>query len=255
MLGLERRKNGCRLYPRIKRVVSNGLYCFNLSPPCFDRFKGFRNENLSPQYKPDTRSEIFQVAKSPKDMANKNNNKKSNTDDKIIVPPLGTYVVVSGQLSKGKLPCLTEDGGGYAEKEQKSPVKFGKATLIAKPDGTPPTAICIPCETLGVQAVIPVYNGYFVVKTTLENGEISHTVYRVYRRYIGENGYCTITLREICKYENDTWDHPLPDKAIDVVNAAEDKVQMHLCRIPMFVVPSEAAANKQKKTTAQKAKK
>ena len=181
---------------------------------------------------------------------------KNNTKSKTPRLTRGNYRIVPGVLSKSKLACLWEKGGGDAQPTQKTPVTSGKATLIAKPDGTEPTAIYINDDhhrANSLQALVPIYTGYFVVRTVLKDGKFTHEVFCVIRTWINwEHKTCTITLRRVCKYQEGVWDTPLPDKLCDVVNAAEDKVQMHLCRIPMFVVPSEAAKKKETKEEGKK---
>lgn len=129
--------------------------------------------------------------------------------------------------TKAGFVSLWEEGGAGTN--------TGKATIIAKPDGSKPTAVYIPRGghlACGQHALIPVHPGYLVVKTSQWRGEYDHKIYKVIRLIPGEQPQVEVEL--INEFSRGEWNQPLTDAEAKVVEVAEKKAQDYHCREAYF---------------------
>lgn len=166
--------------------------------------------------------EIFQVAKIKLIMAtnlNSNNNRMMNAD-----------------LTKRGLVSVWERGGGFSN--------TGRATIIARPDGTMPTAVYIrrrgmlACEE---HALIPVHPGYFIIDSYHHHGDFEHTIYKVIRTFTegeGDNKKGFIEVAQVNSFDQGEWDAPIANLEAAVA-AAERKATSYHCRSAVYVVEKE----------------
>ena len=140
--------------------------------------------------------------------------------------------VINADLTKRGLISLWECGGGYCN--------TGKATIIAKPDGTMPTAVYVrrrgqlACEE---HALVPVHPCYYIIDSYHHRGDFSHEIWKVERTFIeGEKAY--IEVSKVNSFDEGEWDAPLGNLE-KAVAAAESKATSYHCRSAVYVVEKE----------------
>ncbi len=125
--------------------------------------------------------------------------------------------------TKAGFVSLWEEGG--------SCTNTGSAVLIAKPSGEKPTAVYIPrrghlCN--GKHALIPVHEGYLVIKSYHHRGDFTHFIYMVVETISGENPSVKVDfLNEYCA--GGWYTEPSSAQKL-LVKAAERKVTTYHCR-------------------------
>ena len=131
------------------------------------------------------------------------------------------------ELTKHGLVALWENGGGMTN--------TGQAQIIAKSDGTMPTAVYMPRSghlSCGNHALIPVQPYFYLIQTYRSREEIEHHVYKISR--VSKIGEPHVELTLINKFDRGEWDTPLEAFLVNAVNAAEDKVKSYHCRMACY---------------------
>lgn len=141
--------------------------------------------------------------------------------------------------TKRGLPAMWEQGGGLTS--------GGSAIIIAKRDGQPPRPVYMPRGghlAGGKHALIPVHEGYFIVRTNIHHGSRdSATVERILSTSAndvdGERWDATAAVEVVNTFSRGEWDRPLDPKLADAVEAAFHKADDYHCRSTYFVDTSE----------------
>ena len=130
---------------------------------------------------------------------------------------------------------MWEAGGGCCN--------TGDATILAKPDGTMPTAVYVRQRghlSCGEHALVPLQKGYYIVCSNHHRGDFEHRIYKVLRTFSeGENKKGRIEAVLVNKFDQGEWDTPLDPKLEAAVAAAEEKATNYHCREAVYVKTKE----------------
>lgn len=129
------------------------------------------------------------------------------------------------ERSKKGLPCLWESGGGMSN--------TGKAIVIAGKFGEALKPIYIRKSgslSCGHHALIPIYKGCLVIKTSHHRGDFETSVYRI--SSISKDSAELTLLNE---FSNGEWDKEPDSKYMRAIEACEDKAHTYHCRYPKFI--------------------
>lgn len=144
-------------------------------------------------------------------------------------------MIFPARLTKSGYIALWEKGGGMA--------LAGTATIIVNAEGKKPCAAYVnppgPISN-GEHALIPVYHGFYIIKSRQENEDFEHEVYKVLRTCTKtENGQKQgfIKVRLINRFREGKWENQLGKKLISAVKAAERKATTFHCRDVVYALP------------------
>lgn len=154
-----------------------------------------------------------------------NNNNSNNSE------------IMNATLTKRGFVSVWEEGGGATN--------TGDATIIARPDGKKPTAVYVRRSghlSCGAHALIPVFTGYYVVKTWHHRGDFTHKLYQIVRTFTegeGNEARGKLEVTIVNEFNNGEWDTPLAESLHAVIEAAEHKATCYHCREPHYVVTKD----------------
>ena len=141
--------------------------------------------------------------------------------------------LMNADVTKSGFVSLWEQGGSRRN--------TGEAIIVAKPDGTMPTAVYIPKGGHlfnGQHALIPVHPGYWVIKTSHYRQDFSHEIYEVVCGFV-ENNVPKVELRKINEFSRGEWNVPVKIYFKAAIEAAEKKATDYHCRSAYFAVLKE----------------
>lgn len=135
-----------------------------------------------------------------------------------------------GELSEKNLVCLWEKGGAETF--------TGKATIIAKSDGSIPKAIYViekpQCNQ--AHALVSVHRNYYILKAEQENGKFEISIFRVKKIAVcGKRG--EIQATETYHFRENHWDETPPENLATAIDMVMAKALMRNCRNACFVQP------------------
>lgn len=133
------------------------------------------------------------------------------------------------EISKNKLPCLWESGGGYSN--------TGDAQIITDKNGEEKRPIYI--KTSGERAclnhaLIPIRKGDHVINLNRHRDNYRINICEIDKINIDKK-IATCNTKNVFKYNK--WKKELNEKFDNAVNAAIDKSNDYHCRDPYFVLP------------------
>lgn len=139
---------------------------------------------------------------------------------------------LAADKTKNCFISLWEQGGART--------KTGNARIIAKADGSKPTATYIRRKgtlSCAEHAMIPIHKGYWVIDAVQHRGNFTISVMQI-TGTSNKNGYSVIT-EELFVFEAGKWNKTLPQILEAPVEAARKKAADYHCRTVYFAVQKE----------------
>lgn len=151
-------------------------------------------------------------------------------------------ITITIATTKRGLPAVWESGGGLTSS--------GKATIVAKPDGSKPRAVYVRRGghlACGDHALVAVHKGYYLVHCRVSRGarsggHIERIVETSVKDINGERFEATATVEVVNTFSEGSWDHPLDAKLEAAVKAAFGKASTYHNRSAWYIDTSERPA-------------
>ena len=140
--------------------------------------------------------------------------------------------IISADKTRSSFISLWEQGGARTN--------TGSARIIAKADGSKPTATYIKRKgslACAEHAMIPVHKGYWIIDASQHRGEFRISVMQIIG--IQNKNISSVITEEIYVFAEGKWNIPLPQNLTDAVNAAQKKANEYHCRTVYFAVQKE----------------
>ena len=133
-------------------------------------------------------------------------------------------IVVAIEKTKRGFPAMWERGGACTNS--------GGARIIAKSDGSVPTAVYIPTGghlSNGEHALIPIHIGYFVISVAKHRDDLEVFIFKVHEVRDNE-----AVLEQVNCYDRGEWDKDPEDFLGAAISAAIQKADCYHCRRAMY---------------------
>lgn len=143
-----------------------------------------------------------------------------------------TSKTLAADKTKSCFISLWEQGGART--------KTGTARIIAKTDGSQPTATYVRRKgtlSCAEHAMIPIHKGYWVIDAVQHRGEFTISVMQI-TGITNKNG-CSVFTEELFTFADGKWNAPLPPILEAPVEAARRKAEDYHCRTVYFAVQKE----------------